>query len=72
VGNFVDIEMFRATGATLSSTGESDSTTIHPSGHGERNMQIVKRYEFVHSNAYMTVLVRDTNDQRLYFYLKGS
>ncbi|KAI9343136.1 hypothetical protein BDR26DRAFT_858611 [Obelidium mucronatum] len=80
VGNFVDIEMFSATNAELSrAVGEdqeeleiSGGTFVYPRGNGDHNLIIVKRFEFVHSNAYMTVLVRDPVDNKLYVYLKGS
>ncbi|KAJ3321500.1 hypothetical protein HDU76_014084, partial [Blyttiomyces sp. JEL0837] len=78
VGNFVDIEMFSATGAALSAGPESGGapvgggTMVYPIGPGDRNLHIVKRFEFVHTNAYMTVLVRDPVDNKLFVYLKGS
>ncbi|KAJ3071989.1 hypothetical protein HDU98_004477 [Podochytrium sp. JEL0797] len=78
VGNFVDVEMFRATEARLGRPGEDldipipDATAVHPVSNGDRPLQIVKRFEFVHSNAYMTVLMRDPTDGKLYVYLKGS
>ncbi|KAJ3029562.1 UNVERIFIED_CONTAM: hypothetical protein HDU68_011776, partial [Siphonaria sp. JEL0065] len=79
VGNFVDIEMFKTTNAELSRAGEdveelaiSGGTLVYPASNGDHNLQIVKRFEFVHSNAYMTVLVRDPVDNKLYVYLKGS
>ncbi|KAI9349302.1 hypothetical protein DFJ73DRAFT_789982 [Zopfochytrium polystomum] len=75
VGNFVDVEMFRATGAALSANADESGaggSMVYPTTQGDRNLHIVKRFEFVHSNAYMTVLVRDPNDNRLYVFLKGS
>ncbi|KAJ1569337.1 hypothetical protein HK405_006484, partial [Cladochytrium tenue] len=81
VGNFVDVEMFRATGAALSVLEDTSAvavaagasgTMVHPITQGDRNLHIVKRFEFVHSNAYMTVLVRDPIENRLYVFLKGS
>ncbi|KAI9317824.1 hypothetical protein DFJ73DRAFT_967558 [Zopfochytrium polystomum] len=77
VGNFVDVEMFKATGAALSalddeSGGGGGGSMVYPSTQGDRNLHVVKRFEFVHSNAYMTVLVRDPVENRLYVFLKGS
>ncbi|KAJ3115397.1 hypothetical protein HDU96_000702 [Phlyctochytrium bullatum] len=77
VGNFVDVEMFRATGASLSasaesSTGGDQGTMVYPTTAADRNLHIVKRFEFVHSHAYMSVLVRDPADGKLHVYLKGS
>ncbi|KAJ3414429.1 hypothetical protein HDV05_006610 [Chytridiales sp. JEL 0842] len=73
VGNFVDIEMFKATGARLSMGGEAgtEGTVVYPE-FGDNNLYIVKRFEFVHSHAYMSVLVRDPISNTLTVYLKGS
>ena len=71
VGNFVDVEMFRATGAALSVLDGDTGSMVYPIGQGDRNLHIVKRFEFVHSNAYMTVLVRDPIENRLYVFMKG-
>ncbi|KAJ3104777.1 hypothetical protein HDU97_008845 [Phlyctochytrium planicorne] len=82
VGNFVDIEMFRATGAGISNSsdtldtptaaGGDQGTMVYPITNGDRNLHIVKRFEFVHSHAYMSVLVRDPVDGSLHVYMKGS
>ncbi|KAJ3197057.1 hypothetical protein HK101_006240 [Irineochytrium annulatum] len=75
VGNFVDVEMFRATGATLSTNPDStggDGTMVYPITNGDRNLLIVKRFEFVHSHAYMSTLVKDPVDNKLHVYMKGS
>ncbi|KAJ3118511.1 hypothetical protein HK100_000591 [Physocladia obscura] len=75
VGNFVDVEMFRVTEATISRANDSETgaTTVHPREiNGDKYFQIIKRFEFVHSSAYMTVLTRDSSDGKLYLYLKGS
>ncbi|KAI8842943.1 hypothetical protein BC829DRAFT_401448 [Chytridium lagenaria] len=71
VGNFVDVEMFRATGAALSD-GNAGETMVYPITNGDGNLRILRRFEFVHSHAYMSVLVRDPVDGRLYVYMKGS
>ncbi|KAJ3217373.1 hypothetical protein HDU67_008075 [Dinochytrium kinnereticum] len=79
VGNFVDVEMFRATGAALAASSAADTpagadqgTMVYPITNGDRNLHIVRRFEFVHSHAYMSVLVRDPVDGRLHVYMKGS
>ncbi|ORY45640.1 HAD-like protein [Rhizoclosmatium globosum] len=78
VGNFVDVEMFRTTEARLGKPGEdmdvpiSDATVVHAASNGDGQLQILKRFEFVHSNAYMTVLMRDPVTGKMYAYLKGS
>jgi cation-transporting ATPase 13A3/4/5 len=75
VGNFVDVEMFRATNARLAvggGEGGGEGTMVYPSTAGDNNLSIVKRFEFVHSHAYMSVVVRDPVTNRLTVYLKGS
>ncbi|KAJ1554496.1 hypothetical protein HK405_004904 [Cladochytrium tenue] len=58
-GNFVDVEMFRATGASLALQGEdygvsssSSVTVVTPRSQGDRRLEIVKRFEFVHGSAH--------------------
>ncbi|KAI8608125.1 hypothetical protein BC830DRAFT_1072366, partial [Chytriomyces sp. MP71] len=80
VGNFVDVEMFRATEGRLGRSGEGeaalagvpDLAMVYPTTNNDGELQILKRFEFVHSNAYMTVLIRDPTDGKMYAYLKGS
>ncbi|KAJ3214485.1 hypothetical protein HDU67_001617 [Dinochytrium kinnereticum] len=85
VGNFVDVEMFRATGGALSPTGGSGGssptatqpslnglTTVYPVTNGDANLQVVKRFEFVHTHAYMSVVMRDPATGRMKLFLKGS
>ncbi|KAJ3121430.1 hypothetical protein HK100_012392, partial [Physocladia obscura] len=81
VGNFVDVEMFRVTDANLGRQSQAedevlinipDITIVNPSTNGDTPIQILKRFEFVHSNAYMTVLIHDPIEKKLYLYLKGS
>ncbi|KAJ3350112.1 hypothetical protein HDU83_009893 [Entophlyctis luteolus] len=69
VGNFVDVEMFRVTNAKLE---KDDSCKIHPTTNGDKEILVINRFEFVHSNAYMTVVVQDSADGRIYVYIKGS
>ncbi|KAJ3353378.1 hypothetical protein HDU83_006863 [Entophlyctis luteolus] len=74
VGNFVDVEMFRVTEAKIGRPTEMEpqNTTVYPTTNNDSEIHILKRFEFVHSNAYMTVLVKDPSDGRMYVYLKGS
>ncbi|KAJ3112290.1 hypothetical protein HDU96_004734 [Phlyctochytrium bullatum] len=82
VGNFVDVEMFRATGGALApgasvSSGAGASaaegfTVVYPVTNGDPNLEIIKRFEFVHSHAYMSAVMRDPITGKLRVYLKGS
>ena len=68
VGNFVDVEMFGATGAKLAEGGGM----VYLQGEGGgRGIKIVKRFEFVHSRAYMSVLVKDVRTGVLSVFMKG-
>ncbi|KAI8914595.1 hypothetical protein EDD86DRAFT_235003 [Gorgonomyces haynaldii] len=70
VGNFVDVEMFKATGAALDAVTPS---RIYPlSFSGVNTLQIIRRFEFVHAHAYMSVVVQDQGTGKLYVFLKGS
>ncbi|KAI0223304.1 hypothetical protein L0F63_004993 [Massospora cicadina] len=70
IGNPVDIEMFNATGwqihapegANYVDTLKSEARTAH----------IVKRYEFVHARASMSVAVLDPATGHVHVFVKGS
>ncbi|KAJ3068122.1 hypothetical protein HK102_007250, partial [Quaeritorhiza haematococci] len=85
VGNFVDIEMFKATKARLvlsngggqalfdPSTGSiQGGTTVEPGDSTGTPVHILKRFEFVHAQQYMSVLIRDPTTNTLRVLLKGS
>ncbi|KAJ2995705.1 hypothetical protein HDV02_000543 [Globomyces sp. JEL0801] len=68
VGNFVDIEMFNATGANVD---PNSFTSIYP--HlSESVIKIWKRFEFVHAHAYMSVVAHDSESKMTSVFLKGS
>ncbi|KAL2914989.1 hypothetical protein HK105_205533 [Polyrhizophydium stewartii] len=72
VGNFVDIEMFRATGARLD-TRSGPYTTVTPSDQAHVDgLRILKRFEFVHSHAYMSVVAQEVTSGKITVFLKGS
>jgi magnesium-transporting ATPase (P-type) len=68
VGNFVDLEMFKATNASLN---HNQPCIVNPLLTGNP-LQILKRYEFVHSSAYMSVVCQDMVTLKKYVFLKGS
>ncbi|KAJ1568913.1 hypothetical protein HK096_004877, partial [Nowakowskiella sp. JEL0078] len=73
VGNFVDVEMWKATGATLQiNPGGQSVTVVNPSGTGSSPLHIIKRHEFVHAHTYMSSVVYDTKTGRIQVFLKGS
>ncbi|KAJ2083021.1 hypothetical protein H4R24_001137 [Coemansia sp. RSA 988] len=72
IGNPVDIEMFRTTQCEISKTptpGALDTVVVP-----EENIKldIVKRFEFLHSRASMSVAVRDPRDGHVHVFVKGS
>jgi magnesium-transporting ATPase (P-type) len=70
VGNFVDIEMFRATGARLD-IGADTISRIY-AAESDAPIVILKRYEFVHAHAYMSVVTKNEAQGSVDVYLKGS
>lgn len=68
VGNFVDVEMFKATNASLD---YDQPSLVIPFSLGN-TLKILKRYEYVHCNAYMSVVCQDTITLKTYVFLKGS
>ncbi|KAI8871686.1 hypothetical protein GQ42DRAFT_161851 [Ramicandelaber brevisporus] len=82
VGNPIDTEMFRATGWELGSgvgsgSGEYLDTIIPPATQGSTTitasaLHIVKRFEFVHARASMSVAVLDPSTKHVHVFVKGS
>ena len=68
VGNFVDTVMFQETGAKID---QKYSYLIHPSVDGNE-CKIVRRFEFIHSQAYQSVIGQDLRTGRYFLYMKGS
>jgi magnesium-transporting ATPase (P-type) len=71
VGNFVDIEMFRATNARLE-IGTDSRTKIYPAGEDNGELEILKRFEFVHARMYMSVISKNSKRDSVDVFLKGS
>ena len=67
--------MFRATKAKLTHEGDEGAKflTIQPDEKSLLTpMRLVKRYEFSHKNAYMSVISRDTSNGKMHVFIKGS
>ncbi|ORX93922.1 hypothetical protein K493DRAFT_374524 [Basidiobolus meristosporus CBS 931.73] len=74
IGNPVDIEMFRSTKWQLQDQPEkgfvdSIKSTDDPTGH---LVHVVKRFEFIHARASMSVAVLDPVTQHVHIFVKGS
>ncbi|KAJ1967987.1 hypothetical protein IWQ62_001520 [Dispira parvispora] len=71
IGNPVDIEMFKATGWTLQPS-ESEEYLDTVVGPDMETVHIVKRFDFVHARASMSVAVLDPLTGHLHIFVKGS
>ncbi|KAJ3227168.1 hypothetical protein HK099_003131 [Clydaea vesicula] len=69
VGNFVDIEMFKNTGARLEIHGPE---TLVIQAANKPSLRIIKRFEFVHARMYMSVLIQNRISLECKVFLKGS
>ncbi|KAJ2454265.1 hypothetical protein EV183_001631 [Coemansia sp. RSA 2336] len=70
IGNPVDLEMFATTQGQISKNptpGALDTISVE-----NLSLDIVKRFEFIHSRASMSVAVRDPRDGHVHVYVKGS
>ena len=68
VGNFVDVEMFKSSKAVIS----PKSNLLINTNFSSEPMRILKRYEFNHSHAYMSVVTQDPVTMQSYVFAKGS
>ncbi|OAD80888.1 hypothetical protein PHYBLDRAFT_96590, partial [Phycomyces blakesleeanus NRRL 1555(-)] len=71
VGNPVDSAMFQASGAHLCETGD---ILLSPSGpdHVPSTLKVLRRFEFEHTRALMSVVVMDTKTQHIHIFCKGA
>jgi magnesium-transporting ATPase (P-type) len=69
VGNFVDLEMFKAAGASLK---RNDHSLIMPANQHGNQVRVLRRFEFVHAHAYMSVVCQDIVTGKTFVFLKGS
>ncbi|KAJ2345408.1 hypothetical protein GGH91_002541, partial [Coemansia sp. RSA 2671] len=72
IGNPVDIEQFRASKATVDPAPKYIDAVIAASGSEKGKLHIVRRFEFVHSRAAMSVVVLDEATGKLHVFVKGS
>ncbi|KAJ2801111.1 hypothetical protein H4S07_005016 [Coemansia furcata] len=72
IGNPVDIEMFRTTQCQISTTptpGALDTIVVPDQG---LQLDVIKRFEFLHSRASMSVAVRDPRNGHVHVFVMGS
>ncbi|KAJ1975174.1 hypothetical protein H4R34_004436 [Dimargaris verticillata] len=78
IGNPVDIELFTATQWSLSEKPESSAfldTLVAPTCDNQAlqtQVHVLKRFEFVHARASMSVAVLDPHTQHVHIFVKGS
>ncbi|KAJ2676100.1 hypothetical protein IWW42_000769 [Coemansia sp. RSA 1085] len=68
IGNPVDIEQWVASGCAL----EQGETIVPPKGSALGTLRVVRRFEFVHARASMSVVVQDERSGQLHVFVKGS
>ncbi|OLY83043.1 putative cation-transporting ATPase 13A4 [Smittium mucronatum] len=72
IGNPVDIEMFKASKWNIEKTPNMGALDTITSPDGSRSFDVVKRFEFIHSRASMSIVVRDVNTKTIHVFVKGS
>ncbi|KAJ1968921.1 hypothetical protein IWQ62_000946, partial [Dispira parvispora] len=79
VGNPVDIELFRSTGWQISPSSDVryldtfvPPETSSPNSSLPTSVHVVKRFEFVHARASMSVAVLDPSTGHVHVFVKGS
>ncbi|KAJ1974536.1 hypothetical protein H4R35_003562 [Dimargaris xerosporica] len=74
IGNPVDIEMFKSTGWDLCQPEKDDclDTLCDSRQASDDKVHVVKRYEFDHARASMSVAVLDPTTNHVHIYVKGS
>lgn len=73
VGNPVDIVMFKTTGATISTStnGAKEGRDIITTPNGN-NLEVIRRFEFQHVQASMSIAIKDTATGHTHVFCKGS
>ncbi|KAJ2383957.1 hypothetical protein GGI05_005153 [Coemansia sp. RSA 2603] len=73
VGNPVDVEQFRASGARIEPHSPFVDTICLPhASHAPHTLHVVRRFEFAHARASMCVALLDAATQQLHVFVKGS
>ncbi|KAJ1951406.1 hypothetical protein FBU59_000171, partial [Linderina macrospora] len=72
IGNPVDIEQFRASNSTIDPAPKYLDTIIPADGSTLGKLHVVRRFEFVHARASMSVVVLDETTGKMHVFVKGS
>ncbi|KAJ2801361.1 hypothetical protein H4R21_002818, partial [Coemansia helicoidea] len=72
IGNPVDIEQFRASRWSLDKDPRYLDKLTPPAGSPLGTLHVVRRFEFVHARASMSVVVMDERTGQLHVFVKGS
>ncbi|KAJ2877749.1 hypothetical protein H4R27_006089, partial [Coemansia aciculifera] len=72
IGNPVDIEQFRASKAALDPAPKYVDAVVTAGGSEKGKLHVVRRFEFVHARASMSVAVLDEATGKIHVFIKGS
>ncbi|KAJ2068532.1 hypothetical protein GGI16_009541, partial [Coemansia sp. S142-1] len=72
IGNPVDIEQFRASKAEIDPAPKYIDAVLTAGGSEKGKLHIVRRFEFVHARASMSVVVLDEATEKIHIFIKGS
>ncbi|KAJ2048963.1 hypothetical protein H4S04_003519, partial [Coemansia sp. S16] len=72
IGNPVDIEQFRASKAEIDPAPKYIDAVLTAGGSEKGKLHIIRRFEFVHARASMSVVVLDEATEKIHVFIKGS
>ncbi|KAJ1961761.1 hypothetical protein GGI12_003065, partial [Dipsacomyces acuminosporus] len=72
IGNPVDIEQFRASKASIDPNPEYLDAILPAEGSKTGKLHVVRRFEFVHARASMSVVILDEATGKMHVFVKGS
>ncbi|KAG1112899.1 hypothetical protein G6F42_014612 [Rhizopus arrhizus] len=72
VGNPVDLVMFQATQALLSTDESGHDMIIQTQGEQGHTLKVLQRFEFQHARASMSIAVKDMTTGHVHVFCKGS
>ncbi|OMJ26892.1 putative cation-transporting ATPase 13A5 [Smittium culicis] len=72
IGNPVDIEMFKASNWVIQPTANVGALDTITSPENTKSFDIIKRFEFIHARASMSIVIKDVNTGLVHVFVKGS
>ncbi|KAI7823668.1 hypothetical protein BX661DRAFT_186205 [Kickxella alabastrina] len=72
IGNPVDIEQFKASGWSLDQQPKYLDKIVPPANSLLSTLHVVRRFEFVHTRASMSVVAQDEGTGQIHIFVKGS